>query len=41
MTVATTAASAVTSLANAHPAAKEEAATVGGAGEVEEVVEED
>ena len=40
-TVATTAASSVTSLANAHPAAKEEAAAVGGAGEVEEVAEED
>ena len=40
-TAATTTASSVISLANAHPASKEEAATVGGAGEVEEVTEED
>ena len=38
---ATTVASSATSLANAHPTAKEEAAAVGGAGEVEEAAEED
>ena len=40
-TVATTAASSVTSFANAHQATKEEATVVGGAGEVEEAVEEE
>ena len=40
-TAATTTASSNTSPAISHPAAKEEAAAVGGAGEVEEAVEED